>query len=517
MSLLKKEYHNYLYFFGLLIMVCSLPLSKYFMSVAQLFMIGNWFFEFDFKNRFKKAFTNKAFLVYISLFVIHILGLLYSHDFNYAINDIRIKLPLFVIPFIAVTSSSLSGKQIRALIIAYILSVFVGTLISTYIVIFEKPDDIRNASIFISHILFSLNICLAFFILIYYAVYEKFSVYSKVLFILLAAWFLLFLFLIKSMTGVGVLVIISLILFIYFLISHKNILLKISVFVILMVSVLFLYFYLNEIVKELNYKEKIDFSKLEKYTKMGSEYEHYIANPQTENGHYLWLYVCYPELKLAWNKRSVIKFDSLDNKKQPVKFTLIRFMTSKGLKKDYEGVMSLSDKEIKAIENGMANIDYFNDNGLRNRIKSTIWELQDYARWNDPRNHSFSQRVELWKTAVSAINNNLIIGVGTGDPEKALNDELVEKNSLLKNSLLHCHNQYLSILLTFGIIGFLIFIISVFYPPYINHCYKNIYFVTFLLLITIAMLTEDTLETQAGATFYAFFSSFFIFIYNKKN
>jgi O-antigen ligase len=487
------------------------------MSVAQLFMIGNWFFEFNFKNRFKKAFENKAFLVYISLFVIHIIGLIYTQDFEYALNDIRIKLPLFVIPFIAITSTSLSEKQIKALIIAFVLAVFAGTLISTYIVLVEKPDDIRNASIFISHILFSLNICLAIFFLIYFVVYEKYRVLTKSLFVLIALWLVVFLFLIKSMTGIGVLLIISLALFTYFIISHKNLFLKLSFIALTVITVLFLFFYLQGIVNELNYKENVDFSKLEKFTPRGSEYEHFRENPQTENGHYLWLYVCYPELAMAWNQRSNINFDSLDNKNQPVKFTLIRFLTSKGQKKDYEGVMSLSNEEIKGIENGKANIEYLKDNGIRNRIKSTIWEMQDYARWKDPRNHSFSQRVELWKTAISAIKSNWLFGVGTGDPEKTLDNELAKKNSMLKNSLLHCHNQYLSIFLTFGIIGFVIFLISIFYPPYINGCYRNIYFVTFLILISIAMLTEDTLETQAGATFYAFFSSFFIFINNKKN
>jgi hypothetical protein len=487
------------------------------MSVAQLFIVGNWFFEFDFVKKFKKAFTNKAFLIYTSLFLLHIVGLLYTSDFDYAMNDIRIKLPLFVIPFIAFTSIKLSVKQIYALIIAFVLAVFVGTLISTYIALVEKPDDIRNASIFISHILFSLNICLAIFFLTFLIVYEKYSKLIKLLFALLLLWFVIFLVIIKSMTGISVLFIVSVILFIYFIFKQKNLIPKFSFLIISLLSVLLMSFYIKGITDELNYKETIDFTKLEKFTARGGEYEHNTENLQTENGHYLWINVCYPELQDAWNKRSKVNFDSIDNKKQPIKYTLIRFLTSKGIKKDFNGVYSLTDKEVIAIEHGKANIDYLKNNGIRSRIKSTIWEIQDYSRWKDPRNHSLSQRIELWKNAVIAIKENWLFGVGTGDPEKKLNDKLIERDSKLKNSLLHCHNQYLSILLTFGVIGFLIFMISIFYPPYKNKCYSNIYFITFLMIILTAMLMEDTLETQAGATFYAFFSSFFIFIYNKKN
>lgn len=498
-------------------MVSSLPLSKYFMSVAQLFMIGNWFFEFDFKNRFKKAFSDKVFLAYISIFILHFIGLLYTSDFEYAMNDIRIKLPLFVIPFIAITSTKLSVKQIYALIITFILAVFIGTLISTYIALVEKPEDIRNASIFISHILFSLNICLAIFFLIYLVIYERYNKTIKTVFVLLALWFVAFLFIIKSMTGLGVLLIVSLVLLLVFIFKQKNIFLKVSFFTVIILVIVFFSLFIKGIINELNYKEPVDFSKLEKNTSRGGAYEHYLANPQTENGHYLWIYVCYPELCEAWNTRSKINFDSLDNKKQPIKYTLIRYLTSKGSRKDYDAVLSLSDIEVKAIESGKANVEYLKDNGIRNRIKSTIWEMQDYSRWKDPRNHSFSQRVELWKTAISAIKKHWLIGVGTGDPEKTINDELIEKDSFLKNSLLHCHDQYLSIFLTFGVIGFIVFLISIFYPPYIKKCFNNIYYITFLMIVLVAMLTEDTLETQAGATFYAFFSSFFIFIYYKKN
>jgi hypothetical protein len=41
-------------------------------------------------------------------------------------------------------------------------------------------------------------------------------------------------------------------------------------------------------------------------------------------------------------------------------------------------------------------------------------------------------------------------------------------------------------------------------------------YITFFLIAVVSFLTEDTLETQAGVTFFAFFNSFFLFVFKKE-
>lgn len=41
-------------------------------------------------------------------------------------------------------------------------------------------------------------------------------------------------------------------------------------------------------------------------------------------------------------------------------------------------------------------------------------------------------------------------------------------------------------------------------------------FLYFLLILLLSMLTEDTIESQAGVTFAAFFYSFLLFLPEKK-
>jgi len=87
---------------------------------------------------------------------------------------------------------------------------------------------------------------------------------------------------------------------------------------------------------------------------------------------------------------------------------------------------------------------------------------------------------------------------------------------LSKDSRLRAHNQYLSIAVAFGIVGLVWFLITLFYPIFLCGKSKSYLYVSFLLIAIVSFLTEDTLETQAGVTFYAFFNSFLLFIYSPK-
>jgi hypothetical protein len=46
---------------------------------------------------------------------------------------------------------------------------------------------------------------------------------------------------------------------------------------------------------------------------------------------------------------------------------------------------------------------------------------------------------------------------------------------------------------------------------------KNILALTFVILAFLSCLTEDTLTTQPGVAFFAFFSTFFFFLPKKEN
>jgi hypothetical protein len=275
--------------------------------------------------------------------------------------------------------------------------------------------------------------------------------------------------------------------------------------------------FIQSIVKKNSQKDILDFSQLEKVTSHGHPYTHDLNSKLVENGHYVWIYVCNEELEESWNKRSTINYSDKDLKGNNISYTLVRFLASEGLRKDQDGVNLLTNEEVKSIERGVPNVDYQNVSSLKGRIHELMWELDVYKTVGDPNGHSLTQRFEYWKAALGIIKENIFLGVGTGDVLKAFEQQYNKTNSpLSKEWRLRSHNQYLSIAVAFGIIGLLWFMITLFYPMIKSNRTFDYLYITFFLIAIISFLTEDTLETQAGVTFYAFFNSFFLFILPSK-
>ena len=122
--------HCNIYLFGLIFLGVCLPLSKFGMSVGILILAGNWILELDFKRKLAVLRERKSLIVFISLLLIHLIWLFNTSDFQYAFKDIRIKLPLLVLPLVIGTSKSVSDAQLKVIILSFIGGVFAGTVAS---------------------------------------------------------------------------------------------------------------------------------------------------------------------------------------------------------------------------------------------------------------------------------------------------------------------------------------------------------------------------------------------------
>ena len=129
MGLLKK-YSYQLYFFGLILMAVALPLSKWLTGLSLFFIAGAWIVGGNFKEKIKLFFADRIALLWCSVFVMHLLGLLYTNDFHYASNDLRIKLILFILPFVMSSSKPLSTSFFKILMQLFIAAVVVSTFVS---------------------------------------------------------------------------------------------------------------------------------------------------------------------------------------------------------------------------------------------------------------------------------------------------------------------------------------------------------------------------------------------------
>lgn len=506
--------------FGLFLLVASLPISKFGLSVGQLLLVINWLLWGNIIQKFKVFFKNKTAVVITSVFLLHVLGLLYTSDFNYALKDLRIKLPLLALPVILSTSPTLNLKKTLWLGAVFLGAVLFGTFAGGYNLLLDNSsasNDIRKASVFISHIRFSLMICLLLAFLGF--VWFKAKLFFRFIILFVMAWLVFYLLVSQSVTGVSVLLAMLVVLSIYLVFGVSSKYLKIGFvgFTILLVGGATYPVYL-EWNTNFNVPDNTQLT-YSSFSANGEEYYNNLNRKELENGHYVWVEVAWLELEKAWEQRSEIDFNALDNKNQPLHATLIRFMASKGLSKDSVGMQSISNEEIAWIENGETNIRFVGNKGLKDRMYKIIWEVDHYFKSGNPSGNSVMQRLEFWKAGIFIVKNNLWLGVGIGDVKQSFNKAYPAINTLLeKKYWLRAHNQYLSFCIAFGLLGLGWFLFSLVYP-FLNFPNK-VYFIPYLLFVTIAcvsFVTEDTLETQTGVTFFAFFNTFLLFGYAKSN
>ena len=541
---------RFCYLFGIAVIIAMMPFSRYVLSIGQFIVTGAWALERVDQEKFmawfrkparvkkylqailflpglllksiwkgfKALFHNKAAMVLMSVYVLHIAGLIFTSDFAYAIKDLRIKVPIFILPLFLSTSEAIDKKAFYRYLMLFLLSLVVVTAFNSYRFLHGEFIDIRDVSRYTSHILLGLMLTLGIFTCGYFIVHRRLiPFWAKILLVVVSGWFFTYMIMTKSMTGLSVfLITLVLLLLIVAFRSRKRWLRPILVAVIL-VSVTGCGLYLRSVVKDYYHVNPIDLKHLDRTTPRGNVYYHDRKAGLVENGNYVWIYVQKDEMTEAWSKRSSIHIDSLNLKGEPVFFTLVRFLASKGLRKDLDGVNALTDEEVHAIEKGIADVVYMQKFSIRGRIYETLMGYNKYKKTGDPTGSSLMQRLEFWKAASGIIGRHWITGVGTGDVNMAFQNRYEEMHTqLAPDQRWRAHNQFLTIFLTFGIFGLIWFVAALFYPPLKLKKFGDFFTVTILIMLCCSMITEDTLESQARVTFFWFWYSLFLFA-RKEN
>lgn len=124
-------------------------------------------------------------------------------------------------------------------------------------------------------------------------------------------------------------------------------------------------------------------------------------------------------------------------------------------------------------------------------------------------------RYGIYNCVEQIFYNNWLFGVGATNVQKELNNCYnqydYDGNDSYKNIDYNSHNQYFDMLLKYGIIGLVLFIISILWGIRNNN---YIYF-GFIILFTLSLITENMLSRQLGIVFFTFFNS--IFFINKNS
>jgi hypothetical protein len=487
-----------------------MPLSSFVLSISIIILVMNWLWESGFAAKWQRIVRNPALWLIISVYLVHVAGILWTSNLPYAFRDLKIKLPLFLLPLVVVSSGELNSREFKTIFIFFSLGLITSSLASTLALLGILPveiSDARQSSLFISHIRLSLMSDMAAFIgLAYYfsgSHEPSFKMRRYALFTFL--WLSLFVFFLKSLTGIVIWIcLLGFTLFWYYFETSSKIR-RILLISGLVLVPLIIAGYMAYAIQRYYTIPLQDINALEQYTSKGNRYAPFEDSLQRENGYYIWSFFCDDELRAGWNRRSTIPYDGKDKKGQDIKYTLIRYLSSLGLRKDESAVQQLSEKDIRNIEMGIANYLYANKFSLYPYVHRAIWDIESYLKGGDPTGHSISQRLLYLKLGKQIIREHFWLGTGTGDVQDAFEQQYRNCFPAIENQWRRrAHNQLLTFWISFGLPGFIWIVFALFYSL-TQKTVRNDYFaMAGLLIIFLSMLNEDTLETQAGATFVAF-------------
>jgi O-antigen ligase len=130
---------------------------------------------------------------------------------------------------------------------------------------------------------------------------------------------------------------------------------------------------------------------------------------------------------------------------------------------------------------------------------------------NQPRGkevNSFESRLIIWSSAIETIASQPITGYGFGKGQLALEE------TYLKNGFnwgvaesFNAHNQFLSIMLDFGLPGLLLLILMLVIPVWRSYKSNDMLAFSFLVVVFLFFLTETVLSRQKGVVFFSLFYS----------
>ena len=505
----RNKIHKILYYSFLSGIGFSLPLSVWLISLFTILLAINWILSGNQKAKLQLARKNKPLLIFLTGYLVYLIWMINSSDLAAGLIALRLKLPLLLIPLIVSTSGYRFDKVKKYVFSSFLLGVLISTLSGVIIWKFSSVDiiDRREISVFISHIRLALMVCMAVFVSLWYAFDKEITnIRIRVVYGILSVWFMVYIFILMSLTGVVIFLVLTLFSISRFMMISRPSWLKYPVVILIVVICAACTFFISgEINQYRNIKDNrsIDSTIL---TKGGREYIHYPEREDRENGHYVWRYICEEELAPEWNRVSNIDYWAEDARGHQVRFTLIRYLSSLGYKKDSVAVSLLNKDDISIIEKGYANVIFKDGTGLKDKFYESLWQIDYYRRGGNPQGHSITQRIEYLKNCAGVIRANYLFGTGTGDFENEIRKQFDLDDSPLDQEFRRItHNQFLTTLATFGIFGFILFWAALIFPVILKRSYKNWLFIVFATISVLSFLGEDTLDMHTGVTFFSYF------------
>ena len=194
-SITWTQVQRFWFYFSLAVIITALPFSKLGLSIGQMMLAGGWIEKrIDYRRLmdsvrskpllqaillflpcffglvirgivagFKEFFLRRDALIFSSIFLLHILGLLTTTDFDYAFKDLRTKIPMLLLPLLISTSAPIGRKAFYNYLLLFGAALFCRTTYNGWMIFNGSFIDIRDVARNVSQIILSLLLVLAIF------------------------------------------------------------------------------------------------------------------------------------------------------------------------------------------------------------------------------------------------------------------------------------------------------------------------------------------------------------------
>lgn len=326
----------------------------------------------------------------------------------------------------------------------------------------------------------------------------------------LALYFILAMFLLGLATGLSIFAFL-LSLFILYAILKLSWPKKLVLLLGLGISLYFGISALNSIYREQLFPKAESNNQAQEFSAQGNRYIHFDEKGNLENGYYIHINIQLQELQRSWNRRCPADSFSFPPDTHNLRRyeALIRYLSGMGLNKDSVGVSHLTETDIRNVQQNIPNPDYPGWSFLRKRLYELLNEYDDFRSGREVNGNSLTMRYYFWKAAWHAIAQKPWIGVGSGDVEAAMKRAYLATASPLREEWhKRPHNQFLTVAVGLGLTGLVLFLLALAYPFVVLRKQHSALGLAFTLVYVLSFLMEDTIETQAGVTFFAFFNTY---------
>lgn len=204
----RENLHHNIFFFSLILVVCTLPFSVHACSISIIILVINWLVENKFREKFRRLGNNSLALLFMSLYILHLVGMLYTDDTAEGLIELEKKMSIMIFPMILASSSLLTSKQFQKILYAFVYACTVAILISLYnglIIFLEKGTFFKyedlTTILFIHYPYLGMYIVSNLLFIAYLLSLSNTSCLNKIIILIIASIDIAFLFILAARTA----------------------------------------------------------------------------------------------------------------------------------------------------------------------------------------------------------------------------------------------------------------------------------------------------------------------------